>query len=307
MVRTGATFGAHHFLPRPTQSATTATSARAGYLLPLLPFSALVLHIGDGGHGDFAGVFVFPPVVGYQNKGFDRSGYNISAISFETVGAARDEITLGDITPSDDFSNSFITFMTAGGATAKVSYGGKQVPAKYFYVTEDDAEDGAGWYLEADEDYENNQNAVILPLGDGFLVNRASGEASATLTFAGEVSTTPVTKSFSRAGYNITGNCTPTTITLGDITPSEDFSNSFITFMTAGGATAKVSYGGKQVPAKYFYVTEDDAEDGAGWYLEADEDYENNQNAVELQAGEGFLVNRASGEASATLTIPSAL
>jgi len=121
-------------------------------------------------------------VVGYQNKGFDRSGYNISAISFETIGVARDAITLGDITPSDDFSNSFITFMTAGGATAKVDFNGKQVAAKYFYWTEDDAEDGAGWYLQADEDAEYNQNSVELQAGEGFLVNRAAGEASATLT-----------------------------------------------------------------------------------------------------------------------------
>ncbi len=197
--------------------------------------------------------------------------------------------------------------MTAGGANAKVDFNGKQVAAKYYYVTEDDAEDGAGWYLQADEDYEYNQNDVLLPYGDGFLVNRAGGEADATVTFAGEVSTTPVTKGFDRAGYNITGNCTPSKITLGDITPSEDFSNSFIAFMTAGGANAKVDFNGKQVAAKYYYVTEDDAEDGAGWYLQADEDYEYNQNDVEIEAGEGFLVNRASGEPDATITIPAAL
>ena len=77
--------------------------------------------------------------------------------------------------------------------------------------------------------------------------------------------------------------------------------------MTAGGATAKVDFNGKQVAAKYFYVDEDDAEDGAGWYLQADEDYEYNQNSVPLAAGEGFLVNRASGESGVTLTIPAAL
>ena len=255
----------------------------------------------------YSGVPLSPFTVGYQNKGFDRSGYNISAISFETVGAARDAITLGDIKPSEGFSSSFITFMTAGGATAKVDLNGKQVPAKYYYWDEDDAEDGAGWYLLDDEDAEYNQNGVLLPYGDGFLVNRASGESSETLTFAGQVSTEPVTKSFPRSGYNITGNCTPTKITLGDITPSEGFSSSFITFMTAGGATAKVDFNGKLVPAKYYYWPEEDAEDGAGWYLLDDEDAEYNQNSVELQPGEGFLVNRAAGEASVTLTIPSAL
>ena len=77
--------------------------------------------------------------------------------------------------------------------------------------------------------------------------------------------------------------------------------------MTPGGATARVDFGGKQVPAKYTYWTEDDASDGAGWYLDADEDAEFNQNSVVIKAGQGFLVFRAGTESSATMTIPSAL
>ena len=98
-------------------------------------------------------------------------------------------------------------------------------------------------------------------------------------------------------------------MTLGDIVPNEEFVNSSIQFMTPGGASAKVSFGGKQVRAEYTYWTaEDDPEDGAGWYLAADEDAEVNQNElVSIPAGSGFLVSRANTEATATVTIPSAL
>jgi hypothetical protein len=96
---------------------------------------------------------------------------------------------------------------------------------------------------------------------------------------------------------------------IGDITPNDDFVNSTIQFMTPGGANAKVEFGGKQVKAKYIYWRAgDDPEDGAGWYLEADEDAEVNQNElVTIPAGGGFLVSRNGAEPDATVTIPSAL
>ena len=96
-------------------------------------------------------------------------------------------------------------------------------------------------------------------------------------------------------------------MTLGDLKPSDDFVSSTISFMTSGGATAKVDFKGSQVSAIYSYWTEDDAEDGAGWYLEADTDATINQNDVPLSAGAGFLVFRDAAEGSATLTIPAAL
>ena len=218
-------------------------------------------------------------------------------------------MTLGDFQPNDEFVSSAISFMTQGGATARVNFKGSQVPASYVYWTADDgAEDGAGWYLEADEDATVNQNGVNVPFGTGFLVYRNGLEADATLTYSGAVNTEPVTRGFANAQYNICGNCSPVTITLGDITPNEEFVSSAISFMTQGGATARVNFKGSQVPASYVYWTADDgAEDGAGWYLEADEDATVNQNSLELAAGQGFLVYRNGLEADATLTIPSAL
>ena len=218
-------------------------------------------------------------------------------------------MTLGDLVPNDEFVNSMVTFMTAGGATPRVSFGGKQVAANYVYWTEDDEpEDGAGWYLYADDDGEVNQNSVSIPFGTGFLVYRNGSETDANLVFSGEVSAEPVTKGFPNAQYNICGNCSPTGITLGDLVPNDVFVNSMVTFMTAGGATPRVDFGGKQVAANYVYWTEDDEpEDGAGWYLYADDDGEVNQNSIPLAAGQGFLVYRNGSEAAATITIPSAL
>ena len=245
------------------------------------------------------------PTVGYQNKGFENSGYNIAATTFIPVGMDKDAMTLADVTPSGTWEDSSISFMTAGGATAKVNFKGSQVAAKYVYWPADwEPEDGAGWYLYADDDAEVNQNATSLAFGSGFLVQRS--ESGATLTFAGEVSNEPTTISFSNSGYNICGNCSPVDLTLGDITPAGAWEDSSISFMTAGGATAKVNFKGSQVAAKYVYWPADwEPEDGAGWYLYADDDATVNQNAVVISAGEGFLVQRA--EAGAMLTIPSAL
>ena len=122
-------------------------------------------------------------IVGYQNKGFENAQYNISAATFTPVSGDKNDMTLGDFQPNDEFVSSAISFMTQGGATARVNFKGSQVPASYVYWTADDgAEDGAGWYLEADEDATVNQNSLELAAGQGFLVYRNGLEADATLT-----------------------------------------------------------------------------------------------------------------------------
>jgi hypothetical protein len=249
-------------------------------------------------------------VVGYQNKGFDNAGYNIAGNTFLAIGKDASEMTLGDLVPNEDFVNSSIQFMTAGGANAKTTFKGKSVKAKYTYWTAgDDPEDGAGWYLADDDDGEINQNSVSIPMGTGFLVSRMGSEADANLVFSGEVNTEPVTPSLPNAGYNVVGNCCPTDLKLGDITPNAAFVNSSIQFMTAGGANAKTTFKGKEVKAKYTYWTAgDDPEEGPGWYLADDDDGEINQNdLVTIPAGGGFLVSRMGSETTATVTIPSAL
>ncbi len=114
--------------------------------------------------------------------------------------------------------------MTAGGANAKTTFKGKTVTARYIYwLAEDDPEEGPGWYLSDDEDGEINQNSLPLPMGTGFLVSRNSAEADAQLVYSGEVNSQPVTVDLPSSGYNVIGNCCPKDLTLGDITPNEDF------------------------------------------------------------------------------------
>ena len=249
-------------------------------------------------------------IVGYQNKGFENSGYNIAGGTFLPVGKTADDLTLGDIQPNDSFINSTIQFMTPGGANANTTFKGKTVRATYIYWTaEDDPEEGAGWYLSADGDGEINQNDVEIPMGSGFLVSRGASEAGAALVFSGEVNSEPVTPNLPSAGYNLVGNCCPADITLGDITPNDSFINSSIQFMTTGGANANTTFKGKTVRATYTYWTaEDDPEEGAGWYLSVDGDGEINQNdLVTIPAGSGFLVSKGAAEPNAKVTIPSAL
>ena len=255
------------------------------------------------------GIFAISPAVGYQNKGFENSGYSIIANTFESIGVERDEMTLGDIKVNDDFVNSKLVFMTSGGANAKTTFGNKSVNKEYVYwFAGDDPEDGEGWYLNADVDATVNCNDVVLPFGSGILVSRMSNEPDAGLVCSGQVSTTPVTKEFPVSGYTPIGNCCPMTIKLGDITVNEDFVNSKIVFMTTGGANAKTTWNNKSVNKEYVYWTEEDAEDGAGWYLNADVDATVNCNeTVEFAAGEGFLVSRMSNEPDATITLPAAL
>ena len=218
-------------------------------------------------------------------------------------------MTLGDIKVNDDFISSKIVFMTTGGATAKTTFEEKTVSQEYVYWTADDGADGgAGWYLSKDGDGTVNQNGVELPMGSGFLVSRMDSEADAALVYSGEVKATPITKDFPNSGFSLVGNCSPTEITLGDITPNEDFVSSKIVFMTTGGATAKTTFAGKTVSQEYVYWTaDDDAVGGAGWYLSKDGDGESNFNSIPLAAGEGFMVSRMDSEADATITIPSAL
>lgn len=219
-------------------------------------------------------------------------------------------MTLGDIKPNSEFISSSIQFLTTGGATAKIDDPnlGKVYATYVYWMEEDEPVGGAGWYFYDDDEAAYNQNDRIVPFGDAYCVDRASNETDAELTYAGEVQTTAVTKSLV-SGFNYIGNCSPTDLTLGDITPNEEFVSSSIQFLTSGGATAKVDDANLgQVYATYVYWTEDDEPvDGAGWYFFDDDEAAYNQNNRPIVAGEAFCVDRASNESSATVSIPSAL
>ena len=222
-------------------------------------------------------------------------------------------MTLGDIKVTDGFVNSAITFLQPNGLVKTVySEGlGKTVNEQYVYwFAEDDPEQGEGWYFKADEDGEYNQNSRVIAVGEGYYVRGTSSEIGESLIFSGAVKADATTLEVTSAQMNWFGNCSLTKITLGDITVSEDFVNSAITFLKPDGLAMTVDSEqlGKTVNEQYVYwFAEDDPEQGAGWYFKADEDGEYNQNAREIEAGAGFYVRGTSSEIGESIVIPSAL
>ena len=239
--------------------------------------------------------------VGYQNKGFANSGFNYICNTFAPVDSSK-SLTLGDIVPNANVKKSSIQFLTSQGTVNKVEFDGKQVGEVYIYWREkDDPEQGEGWYLNADEDGEINQNSRVVALGDSYCVNNK--DTDAMFVYSGAVpGETP--KQFTVSGFNYIGNCVPAKIGLGDVTPNSDFKKSSIQFLTSQGTVNKVEFDGKQVGEVYTYWREkDDPEQGEGWYLNADEDGEINQGKRVLEAGESFCVNNKDGSV-AILTFP---
>ena len=249
-------------------------------------------------------------VVGYQNKETETAQMNWTCNTFKPVGGGT--LTLGDIKVTDGFVNSAITFLQPSGL-GKTVYSedlGKTVNEQYVYwFAEDDPEQGEGWYFKADEDGEFNQNSRVITLGEGYYVRGSASEIGEALIFSGEVPGA-TTLEITSAQMNWFGNCSPTKITLGDITVSDGFVNSAVTFLQPSGL-GKTVYSddlGKTVNEQYVYwFAEDDPEQGAGWYFKADEDGEYNQNAREIEAGEGFYVRGSASEIGESIVIPSAL
>ena len=214
-------------------------------------------------------------------------------------------MTLKDLVPNDAFVNSSIQFLTPGGATAKVKFNEDTYYATYKYWREnDDPEQGAGWYFASDDNGDYNQNSRVIPFGDAYCVARSATETDAGFVFAGQVEGA-VTKEFTTANFNYIGNCSPTQITLGDVTPNDTFVNSSIQFLTSGGATAKVKFNEDTYYATYKYWREsDDPEQGPGWYFASDDNGDYNQNGRIIEAGEAFCASISATELGASLTIP---
>ena len=236
---------------------------------------------------------------------------NWTCNTFAPVSGAT--LTLGDIKVTDGFVNSVITFLQPSGLTKTVYSEGleKTVNEQYVYwFADDDPEDGEGWYFKADKDGEFNQNSRVIAFGEGYYVQGNSKEIGESLIFAGAVKDTPTALEIASAQMNWFGNCSPTKITLGDITVSDNFVNSSIVFLQPNGLAKTIASEdlGKTVNEQYVYwFADDDPEDGEGWYFKADKDAEYNQNAREIEAGEGFYVQGTAKEIGESIVIPSAL
>ena len=116
-------------------------------------------------------------VVGYQNKATETAQMNWTCNTFKPVDGAT--LTLGNITVTEGFVNSAITFLQPSGLTKEVYCEelGKTVREQYVYwFEEDDPEQGAGWYFKQDVDGEFNQNTRAIEAAEGFYVQGTSSE-----------------------------------------------------------------------------------------------------------------------------------
>ena len=231
-------------------------------------------------------------VVGYQEKAQATGEMNWLASTFDTISTTA---TLGDIKcNSVNFGSDVLQLLNPNGSTK----------AKYWYLdpaTAAEAEMEPGWYdgdKAATEDYECCNN-VALPYGQGFMFY--AGSPDLALTFAGQVVDGETPLAMTTGAMNFTGNATPVSITLGDVTcNSVNFGSDVLQLLAANGATK----------SKYWYLdpaTAAEAEMEPGWYdgdKAAMEDYEC-CNSVPLAPGDGFMFY--AGSPDLKLTLPDAL
>ena len=170
-----------------------------------------------------------------------------------------------------------------------------------------------GWYpyekiinWEATDD--DNADNTVIPHGRGVVI--MSGEDDTTVTFAGEVldQSTTITVNGNNA-FTWTGNATPVDLTLGDFALPVDAG------FLSGDSIVLSTYGADgALEGEYSFLDEGNAATWGltktGWYpyekiinWEATDD--DCANDVSVPAGKMTII--MSGEADATLTIPSAL
>ena len=219
-------------------------------------------------------------------------------------------MTFGDIGVNENvtYMGTTIQLLTDNGATAATDEYEDlgEVEMIFTYVTTDMGAPSDGWYLQDDFGFAHQQNDRVLPFGQGILVD--CGDADAAFVYAGAVSKedTEVTLDYN---FNFTGNCSPSDITFADIAVNENvtYMGTTIQLLTDNGATAATDEYEDlgEVEMVFTYVTTDMGAETNGWYLQDDFAFEHPQNARELPAGAGILVD--CGDAEATLTFPAAL
>jgi hypothetical protein len=241
-------------------------------------------------------------VVGYQNIVIDTSIRNFIGGTFLPVSS---NMTMGDVGVNELFAPITDTIYTING------FGG--VDKMYYYVDADTASvfgGTAGWYYDTDIDNWDGESSLSCRNGDtleiGQMLCVSCGTDGAALVFSGEVSAEDIALSIDTSVRNFLVNCTPSNITMGDITVNELFAPITDTVYTIDG------YGG--VAKMYYYVDADTASafgGTAGWYYDTDIDNWDGESAVTchnddpIAAGQGLVVS--SGTDGSALIIPSAL
>ncbi len=234
--------------------------------------------------------------------------------TFVPVTGEKDSMKLGDIKPSDSFVSSSIDFLESNGPIHMVDDPNLgETEERYVYISNPlwTAAKVAGWYLmsDADSDAEFPKNDRTLALGEGMCVYNADGEGL-SLNFSGAVysESAPITLGDE---MNWLGNCSPSDITLKDITVNEKFSSSSIDILASDGPVRTINDPNLgETEERYVYISNPNwtAAKVAGWYLmsDADNDAEYPKNDTVIKAGEGLCVYNADGE-DVIISIPSAL
>ncbi len=175
--------------------------------------------------------------VGYQDK--DIGAFNLTLTTFAAMG---ENVVLGDIKPN-------AAFIAAPGTIQTFNSSGKAGPV-YIYVNDAEVlelfEAEEGWYLLEDDELASCKNTEPLPFTTGF-VAKSSG-AGSTLTYSGEVKATDT--EIPIAAFSLTGNCSPSDITLQDLVPNA-------AFIASAGTIQPFSSAGK-AGSVYIYVNDEE-------------------------------------------------
>ena len=223
----------------------------------LLPFSALVLHIGRGECGGIAGVFVFSPVVGYSTQGIQGGKLNCVALQFADVGDDDGMASLANLSTTGLTAGQYDTMST--DAPCIMIFDGISNYDYYFYIS--DAYDAEANEVTAWADTNGDATDVAKVIGTGFWLRIPDGTCNTgTLTESGEVSSAATTTIDIAVGLTLAGNPYPTAMNMSKITTTGLTAGQYDTMST--DAPCIMIFDGVSNYDYYFYISDAyDAED----------------------------------------------
>ena len=106
-------------------------------------------------------------VVGYSNNSITK-GYSLSAIQFNTIGAAKKSYKLSELVPTH--ANGSPVDDAGGRLSIQTFTKSANLDKQYFWVGPEDDEDSyptLGWY----DGYDEDASEVELPMAKGFMIS----------------------------------------------------------------------------------------------------------------------------------------
>lgn len=206
----------------------------------------------------------------------DETGFSLITPTFKNIGGT--DNTLADL------KGNFLSF-----ESVQILDENAGTSEEYFFMkAEDSGAEADGWFMD---DFSTPADNIPVPMGSSLLF---ASQGSASMTFAGEVSTEDVVVVSGANGFTMIGNATPAKVTLGQLRFTDIASFDSIQFMDNILSTEN----------EYFFMkAEDSGAEADGWFMD---DFATPADDVEIEAGTGVLFNAANGT-SVTITIPAAL